>query len=78
VYIKIPAITSTEWHPFTISSAPELQGKILSNAAAIFDLLMTIIQITTINYNYLKLFIELFVENRFYMATYSMCWWLDQ
>jgi hypothetical protein len=78
VYVKIPAITSSEWHPFTISSAPELQGKILSNAAAIFDLLMTIIQITTINYNYFKLLIELFVENRFYMATYSMCWWLDQ
>jgi hypothetical protein len=39
---------------------------------------MTIIQITTINYNYFKLLIELFVENRFYMATYSMCWWLDQ
>ena len=77
VYIKIPAITSTEWHPFTISSAPELQGKILPNAAAICDLLMTI-QITTINYNYLKLFIQLFLKNRFYMATYSMCWWLDQ
>ena len=26
VYVKIPAITSSEWHPFTISSAPELQG----------------------------------------------------
>lgn len=24
VYVKIPAITSTEWHPFTISSSPEL------------------------------------------------------
>ncbi|EFX75389.1 hypothetical protein DAPPUDRAFT_323294 [Daphnia pulex] len=24
VYLKVPAITSTEWHPFTISSAPEL------------------------------------------------------
>lgn len=26
VYVKIPAITSTEWHPFTISSSPELPG----------------------------------------------------
>lgn len=26
VFVKIPAIASNEWHPFTISSAPELQG----------------------------------------------------
>ncbi|KAI9564083.1 hypothetical protein GHT06_007821 [Daphnia sinensis] len=24
LYLKVPAITKTEWHPFTISSAPEL------------------------------------------------------
>jgi hypothetical protein len=27
VYLNIPAIASYEWHPFTISSAPELPGK---------------------------------------------------
>ncbi len=27
VYVKIPAITTSEWHPFTISSAPELPGR---------------------------------------------------
>ena len=26
VFVKIPAIASTEWHPFTISSAPELSS----------------------------------------------------
>ncbi len=28
VFVKIPAIASSEWHPFTISSAPELQGNL--------------------------------------------------
>lgn len=27
VFINIPAIAKYEWHPFTISSAPEQQGK---------------------------------------------------
>ena len=27
VYVNIPSIASSEWHPFTISSAPELTGK---------------------------------------------------
>lgn len=27
VYLNMPAIASYEWHPFTISSAPELPGK---------------------------------------------------
>ena len=27
VFIKIPAVASSEWHPFTISSAPEVQGQ---------------------------------------------------
>ncbi len=26
VFINIPAIAKFEWHPFTISSAPELKG----------------------------------------------------
>lgn len=26
VYLNIPAIAAYEWHPFTISSAPEQQG----------------------------------------------------
>ena len=26
VFVQIPAIASSEWHPFTISSAPELPG----------------------------------------------------
>lgn len=30
VYINIPLIAKNEWHPFTISSAPELQGKLVS------------------------------------------------
>ena len=29
VYLNIPAIASYEWHPFTISSAPELPGKLI-------------------------------------------------
>lgn len=28
VYINIPAIAKYEWHPFTISSAPEQQGTV--------------------------------------------------
>lgn len=36
VYLKVPAITSTEWHPFTISSAPELPGRILSTMYSIY------------------------------------------
>jgi len=27
VFIKIPAVASSEWHPFTISSAPEVAGQ---------------------------------------------------
>ena len=27
VYLNIPAIAKYEWHPFTISSAPEQQGR---------------------------------------------------
>lgn len=27
VFIKIPAVASSEWHPFTISSAPEVNGQ---------------------------------------------------
>ena len=27
VFVKIPAVASTEWHPFTISSAPEMSGQ---------------------------------------------------
>jgi len=27
VFIKIPAVASSEWHPFTISSAPEVSGQ---------------------------------------------------
>jgi hypothetical protein len=30
VYLNIPAIASYEWHPFTISSAPELPGKVIA------------------------------------------------
>jgi ferredoxin-NADP reductase len=26
VFINIPAVAANEWHPFTISSAPELRG----------------------------------------------------
>lgn len=26
MFIKIPKIARNEWHPFTISSAPELKG----------------------------------------------------
>lgn len=26
VYLNVPAIAAYEWHPFTISSAPEQQG----------------------------------------------------
>ncbi len=26
VYLNIPMISKTEWHPFTISSAPEQEG----------------------------------------------------
>lgn len=29
VYINIPVIAKYEWHPFTISSAPEKSGKSL-------------------------------------------------
>ena len=28
IFIKIPAIARFEWHPFTISSAPELKGTV--------------------------------------------------
>jgi len=27
VFVKIPAVASSEWHPFTISSAPEVSGQ---------------------------------------------------
>ena len=27
LFINIPEIAKYEWHPFTISSAPDLQGK---------------------------------------------------
>lgn len=27
VFVNIPAIAKYEWHPFTLSSAPELEGK---------------------------------------------------
>jgi len=27
VFVKIPAVASSEWHPFTISSAPEISGQ---------------------------------------------------
>jgi len=27
VWVRIPAVSRTEWHPFTISSAPEVQGQ---------------------------------------------------
>ena len=30
VFVKIKSIASYEWHPFTISSAPELPGKIVN------------------------------------------------
>ena len=26
VFIQVPAIATHEWHPFTISSAPEMEG----------------------------------------------------
>lgn len=29
VYINIPAIAKFEWHPFTISSAPEQTGSVM-------------------------------------------------
>jgi len=29
VFIQIPDIAQYEWHPFTISSAPEMEGKIM-------------------------------------------------
>lgn len=29
VFVNIPAIAKYEWHPFTISSAPEQEGKLL-------------------------------------------------
>lgn len=29
MFIKIPKIARNEWHPFTISSAPELKGNLL-------------------------------------------------
>jgi len=32
IFIKIPTIARFEWHPFTISSAPELKGKLFRNA----------------------------------------------
>ena len=32
IFIKIPTIARFEWHPFTISSAPELQGIFLPEA----------------------------------------------
>lgn len=31
VYINIPLIAKYEWHPFTISSAPEQSGTVISN-----------------------------------------------
>jgi hypothetical protein len=93
VYLKVPAITSTEWHPFTISSAPELPGRILSTmydsiycsnllndntikALQKYRLLICYYtSLMEICYTYCLL---LFICNRFYMATYSMCWWVDQ
>lgn len=27
IFLQIPAIAKFEWHPFTISSAPEMKGK---------------------------------------------------
>lgn len=29
IFVNIPAIAKYEWHPFTISSAPEQEGKLL-------------------------------------------------
>lgn len=34
VFVNIPAIAKYEWHPFTISSAPEQEGEKLSVAMA--------------------------------------------
>ena len=31
IFINIPEITYTEWHPFTISSAPEMTGTCLNH-----------------------------------------------
>jgi hypothetical protein len=33
IFIKIPTIARFEWHPFTISSAPELKGKLFCNTS---------------------------------------------
>ena len=30
VYVQIPSLASSEWHPFTISSAPELPGRLIT------------------------------------------------
>ena len=36
VFIKIPTIAKFEWHPFTISSAPENEGKLFECLKACF------------------------------------------
>lgn len=35
VFVKIPVIARYEWHPFTISSAPEQEGKLLNSCSLI-------------------------------------------
>lgn len=37
VFVNIPAIAKYEWHPFTISSAPEQEGKCLYCFWLLFD-----------------------------------------
>lgn len=36
IFINIPKIAKYEWHPFTISSAPELKGDIAKNIKYFF------------------------------------------
>lgn len=35
VYLNVPSLARYEWHPFTISSAPEFEGECLDCAVAL-------------------------------------------